>query len=237
MKLPNMDWMKCLLEDTEEHQAKLHENVCHVTDDVKAKGYMLYRSLRKQMDDFVTNAANCGVNYDTLSALEHCITKDVCKYVSFEALYRLLFEDTEFPPTDAESYRFIKDLYMRYLGMTDEKTLELAEQYKLSGSNRYSPLGNSTWYALDPIWPKYMTIEDQESFKKRKYKENLQEQKRKAKEARQRKFEQEEGNVYFGPEEKRAQKKALEEKFGPLQKPNLKSQNQVQNHENSKSDK
>lgn len=234
MKTINMDWMKGLIEDAE---AKLHENVRFVTDDAETKGYLLYRDLRKQMDNFVINAANCGVDYGVLAALEHCITKDVCKYVSFEALYRLLFEDTESPPTDDETYQFIKDLYMRHLGITDENTLEMAEQYKFSGGVRYSPFSNNMWYAVNPIWPKYMTIEDKASFEKRKKKEALAEQTRKVREARQKKFEQEEVKTKWGVEEKQAFKLALEKQFGSSPEPDLKSQNQVQNHENSKSDK
>ncbi|MBQ6027101.1 MAG: hypothetical protein IJL21_00910 [Alphaproteobacteria bacterium] len=237
MKTINMEWMAPFVENPEKYQARLHENVLRVTDDVENKGYLLYRDLRKRMDNFITNAANCGVNYGILTALEHCITKDVCKYLSYKTLYRILFDDVRRQPVDIFAYRFIKNLYKQHLGITDDRTLRLAERSKLSGFCYYSPISNNHWYAIDPIWPKYMTIEDKDSFKKRKKKEAIAEQKRKAKEARQKKFEQEEGKVQWGAEEKQAFKSALEEKFGPLQKPDSESQNQIQNHENSKSDK
>ena len=225
-----MEWMAPFVDNPEQLQARLHEDVLCVTDDVENKGYLLYRNLIKRMNDFITNATNCGVGYNVLDALEHCITKDVCKYLSYDALYRLLFKDAECPVMYEDAYNFIKKLYMRHLGITDERTLEMAEQYKFSGSVRYSPFSGNMWYAIDPIWQNHLTIEDKASFKKRKQKEVIAEQKRKAKEVRQKKFEQEEGKVQWGAEEKQAFKSALEEKFGPLQKPDSESQKQVQNH-------
>ena len=233
METINMDWMKCLMEDAE---ATLHENVLCVTDDVENKGYLLYRNLKKRIDYFLTQPAyipkkRCGKCYPILTALKHCITKDVCKCLSYEALYRLLFEDDGRHLMYKDAYNFIKKLYMQQLGITDEKTLEISEQYKLSGCFHWAPF--NSWYSLDPLWPKYMTIEDKNSFEERKKKEQLQELRERKKEARQKKLEQEEGcfptHIHI-----KEFKLALEEKFGPLPKPNLKSQKQSQNHDFSK---
>ena len=227
MKTINMDWLKGLMEDAE---ATLHENVLRVTDDVENKGYLLYRDLRKRMDLFLTRSMyipkkRCGKCYPILTALKHCITKDVCKCLSYEALYRLLFEDDGRHLMYKDAYNFIKKLYMQQSGITDEKTLKISEQYKLSGCFHWAPFSGNSWYSLDPIWPKYMTIEDKNRFEERKKKEHLQEQRKRENEARQKKLEQEEGRFPTHIQMKEF-KLALEERFGPLPKPNLKSQKQ-----------
>lgn len=210
MKKVNTDWMKPFLRPTQE---ELHKNVITVTDDVEIKGRMFYHQLEKRIKDFLDKTGNCGLKYSLKDALEHCITKEVCQYVSYNTLYRLVFKDEERPISDEETYRFVKVLYMRHLGITDEHTLEIAEKYKVSGSFCYSAFSGNMWYTLAPLWPKYMTIEDKASFEKRKKKEALAEQKRKVREARQKKFEQKEGKTKWGVEEKQAFKLALEKQF------------------------
>ncbi len=234
--------MAPFVENPEKYQPRLHKNIHWFSKNTTNKGYMLYHSLKKRMDYFITtpiclSKGRRGKCYPILTALKHCITKDVCKYLSYDTLYRLLFKDAEYPVMYKDAYNFVKKLYMQHLGITDEKTLEIADRYKLSGSLRMSLFSGNRWYVLDPFCSKHPSAEDKANFQKRKKKEALAEQKRKAKEAKQKKFEQEEGKTKWGAEEKQAFKLALEKKFGSSPEPDLKSQNQVQNHENSKSDK
>ncbi|MFQ6739368.1 MAG: hypothetical protein ACLRFJ_01720 [Alphaproteobacteria bacterium] len=203
MKMINMDWMKSFVEPTQE---ELHKNVISVTADVESKGQMLYHNLEKRINDFQGKVARCGLDCDLKTALKHCITKDVCKYVSYDALYRLLFKDECSPISDIDTYQFIKKLYMRQLAITDEHTLEMAEKYKISWSFYYSPFSNNMWYRLTPVWSKCMTIEDKDSLKKRKEKERIRERK----EAKRKKFE--EGNPPMTREQTKAFKKALEKR-------------------------
>ena len=115
----NVDWMKPFVEPTQE---ELHKNVISVTADVESKGQMLYHSLEKRINNFQDKVARCGLDCDLKTALEHCITKDVCKYVSYNALYRLLFKDECSPISDIDTYQFIKKLYMRHLAITGIET-------------------------------------------------------------------------------------------------------------------
>lgn len=235
-----MEWMASLVDNPEEYQPRLHQRVRSISYTNVIKGHMLYRNLKNRMYRFMAISRShkkkrCGRCYHTLNALKYCLTKDVCKYFSYDALYRVLFDDAEYYPMYKDAYKFVKKLYMQRLGITDEKTLELAEKSKISGSFILYPSGMQ--YKLGSPFFANVTYPDKAALKKRKQKEAIAEQKRKAKEVRQKKFEQEEGKVKWGADEKRAFKSALEEKFGPLQKPDSESQNQIQNHENSKSDK
>lgn len=227
MKTINMDWMKPFLRPTQE---ELHKNVITVTDDIEIKGRMLYHQLEKRMLKYQGTIGFQGPNDGLNAALEHCITEDVCKYVSYDTLYRLLFKDEECPVSDEETYKFVKNLYMLHLGITDEHMLEITEQYKMSGSFCYSAFSGNMWYTLPPLWPRYMTIEDKASFQKRKKEEAIKERKRKAKEAKQKKFEEE--TPPMTREQTEELKKALIKKYGPLQTPIPKPQKQSQNAPN-----
>lgn len=237
-----MEWMAPFVDNPEEYQPRLHENIHWFSKSTTIKGYRLYRDLMVQMNSVIITLTRapkkrCGSCYKTLTALKRCITKDVCKYLSYDTLYRLLFKDAEYPVMYKDAYNFVKKLYMQHLGITDERTLEIADRYKLSGSLRISLFSGNRWFVLDPFRSKRTSAEDKAKFKERKKKEAVAEQKCKAKEARQKKFEQEEGNVKWDEEDKQAFKSALGKKFSSSPEPNSNSQNQVQNHENSESDK
>ena len=167
MKKNNMEWMKSLLKDPQE---ELHENIVFCTHDIESKGYMHYHNLVNNINDFLVNTQNSGIKYCLTDALERCITKEVCEYVSFEALYRMLFKDIDRNILDKDDYQFVKRLYKKHLGITDNNTLEMAEKYKLSCSLSYSPFSNKEWYHLDRFWSNNVTFEDKASFKKHKQK-------------------------------------------------------------------
>lgn len=159
-----------------------------VTDDTKTKGTLLYHKLLKNMDELVAGTdenGNKGVKpkYPIDYALKQCITKDVCETISLKFLINTLKGDII---GFGNSYdELVKHLYMHNLGITDEKTVEAFEKYKVSEIQRGCPIG--------------MTIENSWDFNQRKHKERLEQRKKMAKEARERRkaekqkrFEQEE---------------------------------------------
>lgn len=182
MKSINMEWMKFLLKDP---QDEVHENVIFCTHDIESKGHTLYYGLVNKINDFLADTMNYGVKYSLTDALERCITKEVCEYVSYEALYRLLFKDDGPDISEKDNYLLVKRLYKKHLGITDDETLDMAEKYKLSYSLSYSPCSNNVWLGLSCFWSRNITIEDKASFKARKRKEAIREQKRKAREEKQ----------------------------------------------------
>lgn len=181
MKSINMEWMKFLLKDP---QDEVHENVIFCTHDIESKGHTLYYGLVNKINDFLEDTMNYGVKYSLTDALERCITKEVCEYVSYETLYRMLFRDDDPDISDNDNYLLVKRLYKKHLGITDDATLEMTERYKLSCSLVYSAFNNNRWYQLNHFWSRNITIEDKASFKKRKREEAIKEQRRKAREAK-----------------------------------------------------
>ena len=126
-----------------------------VTADVKAKGNLLYRHLLKQLNRFWDNDPLFNMRreqgYDIWDVLKKYITKDVCKYVSYECLLNSLKDEFS---VDYFYDEQIKDLYMHNLGFTDENTLYAFEKYKVSH--------------IDHGCPPYLKIEDKSSFMLRK---------------------------------------------------------------------
>lgn len=127
-----------------------------ITADVKEKGTKLFHTLLKQLEGIKDGIEEKGIPFgdicNTDQLLEKCITKELCKYISYEALLETLkfYDKPDFNDSHAQK---LKEIYMRNLGYTDEKTLEIADEHKLSEIPSGLPAG--------------MTIEDQYSFIKR----------------------------------------------------------------------
>lgn len=173
-------WMKCLEPET---------HPVFVSADTQAKGTILYHELLKKIDILI-NRGDKNRNTDTKpiyfvnNILEQCITKDVCETISLAFLLDTL-KDNVIGYDDSYDDLATK-LYMHNLGITDEKTLEAFEKYKVSEIQHGCSDG--------------MTIESRYDFDQRKRQEK-QERLREAdkairerkKEERQQRFEQEEG--------------------------------------------
>ncbi len=130
-----------------------------VTADTKAKGTMLLYHLLKQMHALLDTANVNSVPFDSgytmEEALEKYLTEDICRCVSYQALV----EEMEAFVTEfgEEQAKFVKELYMQRLGVTDEKNFEVFEQNKL----QHLPVGA----------PDYLNIESSWNFNCRKYAE------------------------------------------------------------------
>ena len=150
-------------------QPLLTEKDCRilVTADVKSKGNMLYHHLLKQLNRFWDKDHLFNMRrdqgYNIWDVLKKYMTKDVCKYVSYECLLNSLKKEFSVGYFYDE---LVKDLYMRNLGFTDENTLYAFEKYKVS--------------YIDHGYPPYLKIEDKYSFTLRKMleKKNSRSQKR-----------------------------------------------------------
>ena len=137
------------------------ENRLVITADTIAKGNMLYHSNLKQINKFILKnpkfemAANKGFTLENV--LKRYITKDVCTYISCNFI--LNFLDEHFPLRElVEDY--VKELYMHALGLSDEKTMEIFEKYKIHDILMGCPPG--------------VTMEDRWSFRQRKKREKQQ---------------------------------------------------------------
>ncbi len=185
---PTMKEMDCSWMEILNQKAKEATHDVLVTDDTKAKGTLLYHQLLKNMDVLVTGTdenGNKGSNpkYPIDYALKQCITKDVCETISLVFLINTLKDNVI--GFDNSYDELVKHLYMHHLGITDENTIEAFEKYKVSEIQHGCPAG--------------MTIESSWDFNQRKHKERLEQRKKMAKEAhekrkaeRQKRFEQEE---------------------------------------------
>ena len=128
----NMDWMKPLLEKDSPTTTK-HES--DVTADVKQKGNMLLNILLKHVKDFLQDEfihkPHPIDEHCVDDILERYITKDFCETVSCKFLCKYLKSQSKILFGRSQE-RLIKKLYMHLLGLTDEKTLDLADHYKVS---------------------------------------------------------------------------------------------------------
>lgn len=152
-----MDRGKNLLEEMKLHK----ENQLVITADTIAKGNMLYHTKLKQIRKFILQnpkfemAANKGFTLEDV--LKRYITKDVCTYISCNFI--LNFLDEQLPIRELiEDY--VKELYMNTLGLSDEKTMEIFENYKIHNISMGCPPG--------------VTMEDKWSFRQRKKREKQQ---------------------------------------------------------------
>ena len=131
-KEPNMDWMKCFSEDkspTTIGQEKL------VTADIQQKGDMFLNVFWKHVQRFVYEdpdfemAQSKGYNIDDV--LERYITKELCENVSYRFLCKFLKLKSKYLFGRRQD-KLIKNLYMHLLGLSDEKTLDESDAYKIS---------------------------------------------------------------------------------------------------------
>lgn len=128
----NMDWMKPLLEDD---SPTTIEPESLVTADVKQKGNMLLNILLKHVKDFIYDE----VTHKTHPIDENCIddileryiTKEFCETVSYRFLCKYLKSQSK-ALFGRRQDTLIKNLYMHLLGLSDEKTLDVSDGYKVS---------------------------------------------------------------------------------------------------------
>lgn len=176
IKMPDYSWMESLNEMVEEEKlAKEHPVM--VSADIESRGAMLYHHLFKQMDEMVNGTDKNGntiTKHPIDFALKQCITRDVCKNISYKWLTKELHDNII--GFDNAYDNLVKELYMHNLGLTDENTLDAFEPYKLSEIQRGCKDG--------------MTIESSWGFNQRKHKEKLEQRNILAKEARERKNEE-----------------------------------------------
>ena len=176
IKMPDYSWMESLNEMVEEEK-RTKEHPVMVSADTESKGAMLYHHLFKQMDEIVNGTDKNGntiTKHPIDFALKQCITRDVCKNISYKWLTKELHDNII--GFDNAYDNLVKELYMHNLGLTDENTLDAFEPYKLSEIQRGCKDG--------------MTIESSWGFNQRKHKEKLEQRNILAKEARERKNEE-----------------------------------------------
>ena len=151
-----------------------------VSAKIQTKGSILYRHLIKQLRCFATNDPTFNMSkdkgYTMDDVLKYYITKDICTCISYKWLGLKLRYCVPGNSFNLSHRQLLKNLYMQRLGLTDEKTLDAAEKYKLSDIPRGCPPG--------------MTIESNWDFNQRKHKEKLEKRKIWAKEERERKKEE-----------------------------------------------
>lgn len=188
IKMPDYSWMESLNEMVEEEK-RAKEHPVMVSADTQTKGTILYNVLMKKLDCLVNGTdenGNKGMKptYPIKNVLDSCITKDVCKTISYRWLIQELHDN--FYEFDDSCDQLVKDIYLHHLGLTDENTLEAFEPYKLSEIQRGCKDG--------------MTIESSWDFSQRKHKEKLEHNtivakqiRERKKEERQKRFELEEG--------------------------------------------
>lgn len=176
IKMPDYSWMESLNEMVEEEK-RAKEHPVMVSADTESRGAMLYHHLFKQMDEMVNGTDKNGntiTKHPIDFALKQCITRDVCKNISYKWLTKELHDNII--GFDNAYDNLVKELYMHNLGLTDENTLDAFEPYKLSEIQRGCKDG--------------MTIESSWGFNQRKHKEKLEQRNILAKEARERKNEE-----------------------------------------------
>ena len=176
IKMPDYSWMESLNEMVEEEK-RAKEHPVMVSADTESRGAMLYHHLFKQMDEMVNGTDKNGntiTKHPIDFALKQCITRDVCKNISYKWLTKELHDNII--GFDNAYDNLVKELYMHNLGLTDENTLDAFEPYKLSEIQRGCKDG--------------MTIESSWDFNQRKHKEKLEQRNILAKEARERKNEE-----------------------------------------------
>lgn len=176
IKMPDYSWMESLNEMVEEEK-RAKEHPVMVSADIESRGAMLYHHLFKQMDEMVNGTDKNGntiTKHPIDFALKQCITRDVCKNISYKWLTKELHDNII--GFDNAYDNLVKELYMHNLGLTDENTLDAFEPYKLSEIQRGCKDG--------------MTIESSWDFNQRKHKEKLEQRNILAKEARERKNEE-----------------------------------------------
>ena len=176
IKMPDYSWMESLNEMVEEEK-RAKEHPVMVSADIESRGAMLYHHLFKQMDEMVNGTDKNGntiTKHPIDFALKQCITRDVCKNISYKWLTKELHDNII--GFDNAYDNLVKELYMHNLGLTDENTLDAFEPYKLSEIQRGCKDG--------------MTIESSWGFNQRKHKEKLEQRNILAKEARERKNEE-----------------------------------------------
>ena len=176
IKMPDYSWMESLNEMVEEEK-RAKEHPVMVSADTESRGAMLYHHLFKQMDEMVNGTDKNGntiTKHPIDFALKQCITRDVCKNISYKWLTKELHDNII--GFDNAYDNLVKELYMHNLGLTDENTLDAFEPYKLSEIQRGCKDG--------------MTIESSWDFNQRKHKGKLEQRNILAKEARERKNEE-----------------------------------------------
>lgn len=188
IKMPDYSWMESLNEMVEEEK-RAKEQPVMVSADTQTKGTILYNVLMKKLDCLVNGTdenGNKGMKpiYPIKNVLDSCITKDVCKTISYRWLIQELHDN--FYEFDDSCDQLVKDIYLHNLGLTDENTLEAFEPYKLSEIRCRCKDG--------------MTIESSWDFSQRKHRERLEQRnlaakqiRERKKEERQKRFELEEG--------------------------------------------
>lgn len=186
--MPDYSWIEPLNQMVEEEK-KAKEHPILVSADTRTKGAMLYNVLMKKLDCLVNGTDENGnkgmkLTYPIKNVLDSCITKDVCKTISYRWLIQELHDN--FYEFDDSCDQLVKDIYLHNLGLTDENTLDAFEPYKLSEIQRGCKDG--------------MTIESSWDFNQRKHKEKLEHNaivakqiRERKKEERQKRFELEEG--------------------------------------------
>jgi len=143
------------------------DNHIVVTADTKAKGAMFFNILTKNIKRFIESdptfelAADKGYTIDDL--LKRYITKDVCENISYKWLW-LKLKYSYIWDFGFSQYQLLKELYLQHLGLTDEKTLDALDKYKMSSLQRGCPVGT--------------TIESKYNFTQRKIQERREEKKR-----------------------------------------------------------
>ena len=157
VKTINMDWEKPILEEIRLYR----ENRLVVTEDTIAKGNMLYHTNLKQINRFLSRDPSFDMveskGFSLEDVLNRYITKDVCKYISCEFI--LYFLDDYYPLKNIVG-NYVKKLYMRNLCLSDKKTMEIFEKYKIHNISMGCPPG--------------VTMEDRWSFRQRKKREKQQ---------------------------------------------------------------
>lgn len=132
------------------------KNPNKITADIQEHGTKLFHTLLKQLESIKDGIEEKETPFGNISntdqLLEKCITKEICKYISYKGLLEALkfYDKPDFNDSHAQK---LKEIYMQNLGITDENTFEVAEEYKLTEIPSGLPAG--------------MTIEDRYSFIKR----------------------------------------------------------------------
>lgn len=128
----NTSWMKVMLED-DSLGPKEHNIV--VAADTEKKGNICLNIFLKKIQRYIDEDPTFEMTYTKGffidSVLERYMTKSLCENVSYLFLSRLLKAKAKYLFGKKQD-KLIKNLYMRILGITDEKMLNLADRYKLS---------------------------------------------------------------------------------------------------------
>ena len=132
---------------------KLHHSETYqkqVTADVQNKGTMLLRKLLNQIQTLVNDADDVDnfpfVTETMNDVINKYITSDVCQYVSCKGLIDMLNRMIDgFNESHAQ---LVKDIYIKYTGITDESTMQMADESKIS----YIPEGCPDEITIQDSW-------------------------------------------------------------------------------------